>query len=107
MLKAVTSETFGTDVLEASKEKLVLVDFWATWCGPCKMLKPILERIVIEIGDKVEVVTVDVAVAEDLANEYSVSGTPTVLFFKDGEVIHQFTGVKTKPVLLEKILELS
>lgn len=103
MLNVATIDTFDEGVIEASLNKLVLVDFWAPWCGPCKMLNPILTRIVTEIGDKVDIATVDVSSEEILANKYGVSGTPTVLFFKDGELVHQFTGVRAKVDLLADI----
>lgn len=103
MLKVATIDTFDEGVVEASRNKLILVDFWAPWCGPCKMLRPILERITLDMPDEVEVAMVDASTEQLLADRYSVSGTPTVLFFKDGEVVNQFTGVKAKSALLEEI----
>lgn len=103
MLNVATHELFTEGVLEASLNKLVIVDFWAPWCGPCKMLRPILDRIVTEIGDKVSIATVDVSTEELLANTYAISGTPTIIFFKDGEPVHRFTGVKSKLDLLADI----
>lgn len=103
MLHVATIENFDEGVVEASLNKLVLVDFWTPWCGPCKMLRPVLDRIVTEIGDKVDIATVDVSSEEYLAEKYQIAGTPTVLFFKDGEPVHQFTGVRTKVDLLAEI----
>lgn len=103
MLNVATHDSFTEGVIEASLNKLVVVDFWAPWCGPCKMLRPVLDRIVTEIGDKVSVAMVDVSTENLLADTYGISGTPTVVFFKDGEPVHQFTGVRTKTDLLTEI----
>jgi thioredoxin len=103
MLKISTTETFTEGVIDASLNKLVVVDFWATWCGPCRMLKPVLERVSSEEGvaDLVDFVLVDVETNKELADLYQVSGTPTIIFFKEGIEVGRNVGAMTKPQFLE------
>ena len=82
----------------------VVVDFSAEWCGPCKMIAPILKDVAAEYGDKVKVGKVDVDVSGDLAAKYNVRGVPTVLFYKDGEIKNQFVGARPKEEF-KKILD--
>jgi thioredoxin len=103
MLRVGTTEVFSEGVLDASLNRLVIVDFWATWCGPCKMLKPVLERIALDLPDALDVVLVDIETNKELADQYHVSGTPTLLFFKDGLQVDNIVGAKTKPQLMEYI----
>ncbi len=83
---------FASDVLERSKKLPVLVDFWADWCGPCKVLSPILERLAERNGDRWALATVDTDVHQDLATRYGVRGIPSVKLFVDGKVVNEFTG---------------
>ena len=89
----VNNSNFKNEVLEANG--LVVVDFYADWCGPCQMLKPILEEISEERSD-VKIVKLNVDEARDIAQEYSIFSIPTVLFFKDGKMVHKFVGFQSK-----------
>ena len=89
-----TSDNFKTEVLESDIP--VLVDFWASWCGPCKMLGPVISELAEEYEGKVKVGKVNVDDEEDLAMEYNVQSIPTVLLFKEGKVVEQSLGFKPK-----------
>ena len=94
MTTSVNSETFASEVLEQSK--LVLVDFWAEWCGPCKMLTPILEELSSELKDKIKIVKVNLDENQDLAMKYSIRSIPTLLLFKEGNLIDTKVGLLPK-----------
>jgi len=83
--KPVTDKSFATDVIEASKSGPVLVDFWAEWCGPCKMIAPALEEIAGELGEKLTVAKVDIDSNPMSPTNYAVRGIPTLILFKDGK----------------------
>lgn len=83
---------FNKEVIEKSSEVPVLVDFWAAWCGPCKMLGPTLEKIAEEYGGKFILAKVDVESNQDLSQQFSVMSIPAVKLFKDGEVVDEFVG---------------
>lgn len=100
MAKIINKEEFEKDVLKS--EKLVLVDFFATWCGPCQMLAPILEDLSKENED-FEIVKIDIDQAFDLAIKYKVDLVPTMIIFKNGNEINRMTGVLDKNEILEKI----
>ena len=95
--KAVTSAEFEQEVLRSDVP--VLVDFWATWCGPCKMLSPIISEIAAEAKDY-KVVSVDVDEEQDLAMRYKVSAIPTLLVFKNGEEVRRSVGFAQKNQIL-------
>lgn len=97
----VTKNNFDAEVLESSQ--LVLADFWATWCGPCKMQAPVLDELCQERGD-VKFVKVNVDEQFELAVRYQVSSIPTLIFFKDGKVVRKAVGFREKPEL-EALLE--
>ncbi|WP_406660225.1 thioredoxin domain-containing protein [Methanolobus sp. ZRKC3] len=80
-----------------------LLDFSATWCGPCKMQKPILEEVKAKLGDKVEVKVIDVDENQALASQYGVQAVPTLVILKDGEIAKRFTGVTNAAVLIEEL----
>ena len=84
-------------------EKLVIVDFWAVWCGPCRMIAPILDQISEEMADKVTVVKCNVDDCEDVAMRYRIMNIPTLLFFKNGEMVDRTVGAMPKAALVEKI----
>ena len=87
-------------------EKLVVVDFHADWCGPCKVLSPILDELDSEIED-VEFVKINVDNYPELSGSYGIMAVPTVIMFQDGEVKNRFAGVQSKETILEKVSELS
>lgn len=89
-----TSDNFESEVI--ASEIPVLVDFWATWCGPCKMLGPVISQIADEYEGKVKVGKVNVDEEEELAARYGIQSIPTVLLFKGGEVVEQSLGFKPK-----------
>ena len=82
---------------------LVLVDFWAPWCGPCKMIAPVLEEIDSEIGDKVKIVKLDVDENQETASKFGVMSIPTLIVLKDGEVVDKVVGFQPKEALAELI----
>ena len=88
--KTVTDQSFEADVLKADKP--VLVDFWAEWCGPCKMIAPALEEIAGALGDKVDIVKLNIDENPDTPGKYGVRGIPTMLLFKGGEPVAQKVG---------------
>ena len=97
---AVTDATFGTEI-EAHKG-LAVVDFWATWCGPCRIIAPILDQLAVEYAGKAKVAKVDVDANLRTATRFNVRSIPMVLFFKDGQVVDQVIGAVPRPVLEEK-----
>ena len=100
-----TEENFKNDVLESSEP--VLVDFWAPWCGPCKMIGPIVEALAQEYeGKGVKVGKLNIDEHGAVASQFHVMSIPTLLFFKDGEVVDQLVGVQSKDALKKKIEEL-
>jgi putative thioredoxin len=92
----VTDATFDDDVIAKSAEAPVLVDFWAEWCGPCHALAPVLEAAIEARDGAVELVKVDVDANPELSQRFSVSGIPAVKAFRDGRVVAEFTGVRSR-----------
>jgi len=101
--KPVTDRSFASDVIEASKSQPVLVDFWAEWCGPCKMIAPALEEIAAELDGKLAVVKIDIDNNPVAPNNYSVRGIPTLLLFKDGKPVSTQVGALPKTRLKDWI----
>ena len=95
---SVTEKNFEEEVLKSSTP--VLVDFWAEWCGPCKVISPIIDEIATELDGKLKVVKVNVDEAQELATKYSVMSIPTLIIFKQGEVVDQSVGAASKDKLL-------
>ncbi|KAM7351808.1 thioredoxin 2 [Cochliomyia hominivorax] len=92
MVYAVKSKSDFDQQLENAGEKLVVVDFFATWCGPCKMIAPKLEELSKEYADKVVIIKVDVDECEDIAMEYNISSMPTFVFIKNKQKLEEFAG---------------
>ena len=102
----VTDEAFEKTVVNSNLP--VIVDFWAPWCGPCKMVAPILEKIAKEYSGKVIVAKVDTDNHSEWANKFGVQGIPTMLFMADGKVVHQQVGALPEPMIrqiLDQFLE--
>ena len=94
----VTDATFADEVLGSSKP--VLVDFWATWCGPCKMVAPVLEEIASEHGEKITIAKMDIDANPSIPRDYQILSIPTMILFQDGKPVKQIVGAKPKAALL-------
>ena len=103
MAKAITDATFESE----TKEGLVLVDFWATWCGPCRMQAPILEQLSQELSeDELKILKMDVDENPETAHAFGIMSIPTLLFKKDGQVVKQVAGVHTAAQIKAIVAEL-
>jgi thioredoxin 1 len=100
MAKVATNTNFD-ELLQDGK--LVIVDFWATWCGPCRMLSPLLDEVEEEMADKISVVKVNVDDADEIAMKFRIMNIPTLLFFKGGQLVDKTVGAMPKNVLVDKI----
>ncbi|MCK9432680.1 MAG: thioredoxin [Candidatus Omnitrophica bacterium] len=98
-----TDPNFKKEVLESDLP--VMVDFWATWCAPCKMLSPLVDELAEEYRGRMKIGKIDVDTNSKIATEYGVMSIPTVMFFKNGKVSDQFVGALSKPELKRKIEE--
>lgn len=101
LIKNATVASFEQDVLKADKP--VLVDYWAPWCGPCKMMAPVLDEIADERAESLQVVKVDVQDHPDIAAQYGIRGIPTLMLFKDGQSVATKVGAVSKADLLKFI----
>ncbi|MCR6486139.1 thioredoxin [Amycolatopsis mongoliensis] len=99
----VTDATFVDEVL--TSEKPVLVDFWATWCGPCKMVAPVLEEIAAEKGDKLTIAKIDIDENPNTPRDYQVMSIPTLILFQGGKPVKQIVGAKPKAALLSDLAD--
>jgi thioredoxin len=99
----VTDDTFKADVIDSGKT--VLVDFWAAWCGPCKMVAPVLDEIAGENKDKLTIAKLDIDANPATARDYQVMSIPTMILFKDGKPVKQIVGAKPKQALLSDLAE--
>ena len=101
--KPVTDGSFDADVLKSAKP--VLVDFWAEWCGPCKMIAPLLEAVAKELQGKASIVKVDVDNAQQVASTYQVTSIPTLILFNHGKVVDRIVGARSAKDIKEFILK--
>jgi thioredoxin 1 len=101
--KAVTDADFATEVLASSKP--IMVDFWAEWCGPCRAVSPILDKIAEENADKIDIVKLDVDANPETAMKYGITSIPAMYVFKDGEVVKRMVGAKPKPAIEADLAE--
>ncbi len=101
----VTKDTFDNEVKNADVP--VLVDFWAPWCGPCRALAPVIDELAVEFDGKAKIVKINTDENTELAQQYRISGIPSLLFFKGGEPVEQLVGVQQKSDLAKKLTEIT
>ena len=97
----VTTSTWDSEVIRA--QGVVMIDFWAAWCGPCRIISPTIEELSKEYSGKIKVLKLNTDENSDIASRYQVMGIPTIMFFKDGTKLDQIVGVVPKQVLKAKI----
>lgn len=104
-----TSNTIKMNNFETiiQSEKPVLIDFFATWCGPCKMLVPVLREVKDSLGDRVSIIKIDVDKNQQISNQYQVRGVPTMILFQNGKQLWRQSGVLNKEEIIKTILEKS
>ena len=103
LVQAITDDNFEDTISQG----VILVDFWAEWCGPCKMQGPILEQLASNIGDKAKITKLNVDHSPKTAQKYNVMSIPTIIIYKNGEVAKQFVGVQNQDVLASAINEVA
>jgi thioredoxin 1 len=99
-LAQITDAAFETEI---KGETPVLVDFWAEWCGPCRMVAPVLEQIAAEQSGKLKIVKLNVDENQQTPQQFGVTGIPTMMLFKDGQLVERIVGFMPKPALMKKI----
>ena len=97
----ITDDNFETEVMKSDKP--VIIDFWAVWCGPCKMIAPVIEDLARQFDGKIKIGKLDVDSNQETAVKYGVRSIPTILFLKNGEVVETVVGAVPKSVLVDKI----
>jgi len=101
MIQITKYEEFKTEVLDS--KDVVLVDFWAPWCGPCQMLGPIIESVALELKDKVKVIKVNVDEAQEISMKYNIVSIPTVIIYKSGQIVDTLIGFRQKEEYINAI----
>ena len=101
MMKLVSATEFENEVIKS--ELPVVVDFFATWCGPCKMIAPMLDQLAAEFEGSAKILKLDVDQAKEIATQYGIRGVPTLILFKDGEIVDKMVGPQPKDELKSKI----
>lgn len=101
MIKDIKTDEYAEEVVNASG--LVLVDFWATWCGPCRMVAPILEQLAEEYAGKLKIVKVNADEESDLLGRFDISSIPTILVYNNGQIVRTIVGAKPKPGILKEL----
>jgi len=102
MCVTLTDQNFEEEVIK-SNSLPVLVDFWASWCGPCRMLGPIIEELAKDFEGKIKIGKLNVDENSEIAGKYEILGIPSLKIFKDGKIVDEITGVQPKEILVEKI----
>ncbi len=97
----ITAENWKSEVIEATMT--VLVDFWAEWCGPCKVIAPVLDELATEMADQLKIAKVDIDANREIAAQFNIRSIPTLLVFKSGQVKGQIVGAMGKPQLKERL----
>ena len=106
-IKDVSAADFAAAVIERSRTVPVVVDFWAAWCGPCRILGPVLEKEIAALGGKVELAKVDTDASPEIATEYAIQGIPAVKAFRDGAVVSEFVGARPAAFVRDWLAALS
>lgn len=104
MAKDITDSNFQQEVINSGKP--ALIDFWAEWCGPCRMISPIIEELAKEYGDKVVIGKVNVDYNNEITTQFGIRSIPTLLFFKNGEVVDKIVGAAPRSLIEEKLKSL-
>ena len=107
IIQDIDTSNFINKVIEESKNNPVIVDFWATWCNPCKQLTPILEKVVLQMNGKVKLVKVDIDKNQSLAQQMQIQSVPTVLAFFEGKPINGFAGMKSEEEILNFVTDVT
>lgn len=96
-----SKDNYKKEVLDT--DKTILIDFWASWCGPCKMLSPIIDEVANEVADNIKICKVNIDEQQDLATQFGIMSIPTLVVIKNGQIINNSVGVRSKEEILEML----